>query len=265
MDNVSLWGIFLILPIWTLAEEVFYFDKYGHCQSSGYWPIGEETVKVKARGGQAYKVKVCVIKFRAERDEQICLFFDKYDVKDRVTLKIYDDKNTDGNSQYTFGPQSSPTPLCSTGRYLTLKLDKENYMSSNYQFELRIMEESQADFVNGLDGFVMSIGVIIAIIIGVVVLITVFAIVIVCCCCKAGGNQYDKPRGIKMKRKSGTQQGYCNQRPAIEPSAPPLQEINYGQDGYHSVPIQDGFSGVHEPPPAYSAEPPPYTTTDITS
>jgi hypothetical protein len=49
-----------------------------------------------------------------------------------------------------------------------------------------------ADFVNGLDGFVMSIGVIIAIIIGVVVLITGFAIVIVCCCCKAGGNQYDQ-------------------------------------------------------------------------
>lgn len=75
-----------------------------------------------------------------------------------------------------------------------------------------------ADFVNGLDGFVMSIGVIIAIIIGVVVLITVFAIVIVCCCCKASGNQYDQHGGMKLKRQSGTPQGNTNQRPVIEPS-----------------------------------------------
>ena len=75
-----------------------------------------------------------------------------------------------------------------------------------------------ADFVNGLDGFVMSIGVIIAIIIGVVVLITVFAIVIVCCCCKASGNQYDQHGGMKLKRQSGTPQGNTNQRPVVEPS-----------------------------------------------
>jgi len=75
-----------------------------------------------------------------------------------------------------------------------------------------------ADFVNGLDGFVMSIGVIIAIIIGVVVLITGFAIVIVCCCCKAGGNQYDQHGAMKLKRQSGTPQGNTNQRAVVEPS-----------------------------------------------
>lgn len=47
--------------------------------------------------------------------------------------------------------------------------------------------------------------------------------------------------------------------------APPLHEVHYGHDGYQSVPIQDGFTAVHEPPPAYTAEPPPYTTTDIPS
>jgi hypothetical protein len=45
--------------------------------------------------------------------------------------------------------------------------------------------------------------------------------------------------------------------------APPLHEVHYGHDGYQSVPIQDGFTAVHEPPPAYTAEPPPYTTLSL--
>lgn len=265
MDNVSLWGVIFVLPILTVAQEVLYMDKYGNCNMGGYYTIGEDAVKLKARGGAAYTAKICKIKFRAERDEQICIIFDKYDVKDRVNLMVYDDKKSSGNPMYSFGPQSSPSPFCSSGRYLTLVLDKDNYMSTNYQFELRIMEESQTDFVNGLNGFVMSIGVIIAIIIGVVVLITVFAIVIVCCCCKTSGNQYDQHGGMKMKRQSGTPQANTNQRPVIEPSAPPLHEVHYGHDGYQSVPIQDGFTAVHEPPPAYTAEPPPYSTTDLPS
>ncbi|VDI08416.1 Hypothetical predicted protein [Mytilus galloprovincialis] len=188
-----------------------------------------------------------------------------------------------GKPKYNFGQRSSASSLCSTGRYLTVKLEKENYKSTNFQFKLRILEESQSKnqtsklfrtastvstctsyqdqdqdtsdgLINGLNGFVMSVGVIIAIIICVVVLITVFAVVIVCCCCKTGGISQSK--GIKMNRQSGPQQGCSNQRPA--PSAPPLQD--YGHDGYHSVPIQDG-----EPPPAYSEQPPPYTTADIPS
>lgn len=63
----------------------------------GYYTIGEDAVKLKARGGAAYTAKICEIKFRAERDEQICIIFDKYDVKDRVNLMIYDDKKSSGN------------------------------------------------------------------------------------------------------------------------------------------------------------------------
>ncbi|CAG2191915.1 unnamed protein product [Mytilus edulis] len=192
----------------------------------------------------------------AERDEQICIIFDEMSIKERGThLSIFDGQLSSGKPKYNFGQRSSASSLCSTGRYLTVKLEKENYKSTNFQFKLRILEESQTDgLINGLNGFVMSVGVIIAIIICVVVLITVFAVVIVCCCCKTGGISQSK--GIKMNRQSGPQQGCSTQRPA--PSAPPVQD--YGHDGYHSVPIQDG-----EPPPAYSEQPPPYTTADIPS
>ncbi|CAC5356145.1 unnamed protein product [Mytilus coruscus] len=197
-----------------------------------------------------------ILSNQAERDEQICIIFDKLSINERGThLLIFDGQLSSGEPKYNLGQHSSASSLCSTGRYLTVKLEKENYRSTSYQFELRILEESQTDgLINGLNGFVMSVGVIIAIIICVVVLITVFAVVIVCCCCKTGGISQSK--GIKMNRQSGPQQGCSNQRPA--PSAPPLQE--FGHDGYHSVPIQDG-----EPPPAYSEQPPPYTTTDIPS
>lgn len=60
-------------------------------------------------------------------------------------------------------------------------------------------------FVSGLDGFVMSVGVIIAIIISVVVLITIFAVVIVCCCCKTVRNHFDHSKGTKAKRSSELQ------------------------------------------------------------
>lgn len=46
--------------------------------------------------------------------------------------------------QYNFGQRSSASSLCSTGRYLTVKLEKENYKSTNFQFKLRILEESQS-------------------------------------------------------------------------------------------------------------------------
>ncbi|XP_052067739.1 uncharacterized protein LOC127707035 [Mytilus californianus] len=258
MDNASLWGVIILLPIWAaLADQALYMDTYGHCNMDGYYPISDETVTLSGRGGgQAYKTMICVIKFRAERDEQICIIFDKLSINERGTnLLIFDGQLSSGEPKYNLGQRSSASSLCSTGRYLTVKLEKENYRSTSYQFKLRILEESQTDgLINGLNGFVMSVGVIIAIIICVVVLITVFAVVIVCCCCKTGGITQSK--GIKMNRQSGPQQGCSNQRPA--PSAPPLQE--YGHDGYHSVPIQDG-----EPPPAYSEQPPPYTTTDIPS
>jgi hypothetical protein len=37
--------------------------------------------------------------------------------------------------------------------------------------------------------------------------------------------------------------------------------MKYNENGWNSY----GFTAVHEPPPAYTAEPPPYTTTDIPS
>lgn len=43
--------------------------------------------------------------------------------------------------------------------------------------------------MGGLDAFVLSIGVIIGIIVGVVCLIAALAVIIVCCCCKRKGSQ----------------------------------------------------------------------------
>ncbi|XP_071181377.1 uncharacterized protein [Mytilus edulis] len=216
MDNASLWGVIILLPIWAaLADQALYMDTYGHCNMDGYYPISDETVTLSGRGGgQAYKTMICVIKFRAERDEQICIIFDEMSIKERGThLSIFDGQLSSGKPKYNFGQRSSASSLCSTGRYLTVKLEKENYKSTNFQFKLRILEESQTDgLINGLNGFVMSVGVIIAIIICVVVLITVFAVVIVCCCCKTGG--INQSKGIKMNRQSGPQQGCSTQRPA---------------------------------------------------
>ena len=39
-------------------------------------------------------------------------------------------------------------------------------------------------FGEGLDAFILSIGVIIAIIVGVIIIVVVAAVAIICCCCK---------------------------------------------------------------------------------
>lgn len=67
----------------------------------GFYPVSDETIILNGRGGgQAYKTMICTISLRAERDEQICILFDKLRIKDRgIRLMIYDKSSPSGEPE----------------------------------------------------------------------------------------------------------------------------------------------------------------------
>ncbi|OWF43536.1 uncharacterized protein LOC110459596 [Mizuhopecten yessoensis] len=249
----------LFEPVMT---STYYFDKYGHCASTDPIVIDDEQHTILAKGGEAYSTLQCDLSFKADRNDQLCLHFITYSVDNcDVELFVYDKDASSGSYMNKFTCGSDVHSVCSSGRYLTLLLKKRRLSSKQYNFELVVREKSESDvFMDGLDAFVLSIGLIIGIIVGVVCLIAVLAVIVVCCCCKRKASQGRVYRKAPKAASEGEPfQRNVNHHP-VQPSAPPLQESNLPPPSAMILPhdIHQGYAQPFplEPPPAYTPVPP---------
>ncbi|XP_069118150.1 uncharacterized protein [Argopecten irradians] len=247
----------LFVPV---TASTYYFDKYGHCAATDPILIDDEQHTILAKGGEAYSTLQCDLSFKASRNDQLCLHFMTYNIENcDVELFVYDKDSSSGSFMNKFTCESEAHSVCSSGRYMTLLLKKRRLSSKLYNFELVVREKSESDvFMDGLDAFVLSIGLIIGIIIGVVCLIAVLAIIIVCCCCKRKASQGRVYRKAP-KAASECESFQTNVNP-VQPSAPPLPESN-PPPPVMSLPhdLHQGYAQPLfplEPPPAYSPVPP---------
>ncbi|XP_046372642.1 uncharacterized protein LOC124146412 [Haliotis rufescens] len=228
-----------------------YMNEYAHCIKKDFTLDGEKYT-VNAKGGNfRHETLVCDLTFRARSAHAICITFDEFHINDcTVKLKIFDKNTSSGRSWRTLTCEDdSPKQMCTGARYVTVQLTKEKLnKNKNYNFQLHI-QESDSSFT-GEDVFFASIGIFVAIIVGVIVLIIIIAVAIICCCCK------------KKKRERGPQYQATSTAPPpqVQPSAPPAPTVQTdyfaNQNMYPAIPPQYHPS---EAPPPYSTHAPGYS------
>ncbi|XP_046568475.1 uncharacterized protein LOC124276858 isoform X2 [Haliotis rubra] len=242
--NITIGFICVNLLIGAQAVTV-YMNEYAHCITKDFNLDGEKYT-VNAKGGNfRHETLICDLTFRARSGHGICITFDQFHINDcTVKLKIFDKNTSSGRSWRTLScGDDSPKQMCTGARYVTVDLTKEKLnKNKNYNFQIHI-QESDSSFT-GEDVFFASIGIFVAIIVGVIVLIIIIAVAIICCCCK------------RKKRKRGPQYQATSTSPPpqVQPSAPPAPPV---QTDYFAN------QGMYPPiPPQYhpSEAPPPYST-----
>lgn len=77
----------LTVPWWLSV----YMDSYGTCQQSSFFEVHDEGYLVHAKGsGQAYQTMRCSLRFRAARDQQLCVKFNSFVIDDcSVNFKVF--------------------------------------------------------------------------------------------------------------------------------------------------------------------------------
>lgn len=87
--NKCIWRWSPILTVlWWLAV---YMDSYGTCQKSSFFEVHDEGYLVHAKGsGQPYQTMRCSLRFRAARDQQLCVKFNSFVINDcSVNFKVF--------------------------------------------------------------------------------------------------------------------------------------------------------------------------------
>lgn len=77
----------LTVPWWLSV----YMDSYGTCQQSSFFEVHDEGYLVHAKGsGQPYQTMRCSLRFRAARDQQLCVKFNNFVIDDcSVNFKVF--------------------------------------------------------------------------------------------------------------------------------------------------------------------------------
>ncbi|XP_041347540.1 uncharacterized protein LOC121367436 isoform X2 [Gigantopelta aegis] len=244
-------GLFYTSFIWMLLasavnSETVYLDKYGHCIADDFVIDGDVYLVLPKGGGLQHETLHCDVTFKARADNGICLTFNNMYIKDcGVKLKIFAKSSASGFAWRTFGcDETFPKQICSGSRYVTIKLQKEKLNSNkNYDFEIRV-EESES--FTGESVFFVSVGIFVAIIVGVIVLIIILAVLIICCCCK------------NRQRTTGHVYQATSSAPShVEPSAPPpplYEEQGQTTPGLYP-PLPHNIHPACDEPPPYTPHP----------
>lgn len=230
---------FLLLKLFLspIYATKVYLDRYGDCSRETYIPVkANEEYSILSHGAEAFDTLVCEISFRSEQNDRLCLHFRRFYIsKCDVKFEVYSEQSASGKAlgSYNCHTDDIPTSVCSNSRYLTILFKKKELSHDGYDFSMELREMTQSDaFGEGLDAFILSIGVIIAIIVGVIIIVVVAAVAIICCCCK---NKHQYRRTPKSASGRSGQE-----RVPVEPTAPPF-------------PADDR-------PPSYTDSPPPYSS-----
>lgn len=242
----------------TLATDIgaidMYMDSYGTCQQSSFFEVHDEGYLVHAKGsGQPYQTMKCSLRFRAARDQQLCVKFNNFVIDDcSVNFKVFQESQPIDFARQPkeeclfrhYSCQDSPQIVCSTDRYLTLQLYKERIDAQGYSLLLQVDPKTMKNEI------IMSLWMIVGVILGVVIVIVVLAVVIVLCCRK------DRHHGRVFKKKnskprSGAQGRLLETGP--EPSAPPLDS---DVEMHHHI-LNSYGQFPNEPPPPYQPKPEP--------
>ncbi|KAL5013301.1 hypothetical protein ScPMuIL_007571 [Solemya velum] len=260
----------IILTLWNaaVAGSEMYMESYGLCTDQKIYYVDGDSYTIYSGSGEnsySFSSSSCTARFETQREDRLCLIFRRFSIKDcHIKLEIYFGNSPSGALAEKFSCRDNPESICSSNRFLTLQLKKDSTRNVDYDFELEIRERTYSDaFTEGIDAFILSIGVIIAIIVGVLVVIAVLAVIVVYCCCK---RQQVSGRMTRHSRK--TSSTYVSTT-RLEPSAPPLitNSGRLNEDGIPSCYIseQEPLSDFHpmELPPPYSPSPPPYVEQHI--
>ncbi|XP_052779321.1 uncharacterized protein LOC128216716 [Mya arenaria] len=234
-DMLAGFSVLILVSVWPHCDaETVYMDRYGDCFHDGPIEV-EESYTILSQGGEAYDTLTCQMTFKADKGSRLCLTFRSIRIDNcGVNLHVFSKESSNDKVLGSYGCKMADTPnsVCSDDRYMTILMKKRELSHEGYNFklELRIYSEGDA-FTDGVDAFIVSIGIIVGIVVSVIVLVVLAAVIIVCCCCKNRQSGFYRQKSAASGRTGTTDV-------ILEPTAPPLPED----------------------PPAYADIPPPYTS-----
>ncbi|KAL3851980.1 hypothetical protein ACJMK2_015669 [Sinanodonta woodiana] len=257
--------LFLHLNLQTVAAStVLYMDKFGDCERDDYIAVDENVYRILSEGGNFVFYSLnCQMTFKSLNDQRLCISFKQLSIKRMdIYLNIFDGPGATGKPMKVFDSSSEAEMVCSTDKYMTIQLNKKELLRDGYTFDMELRERTNSDaFADGIDAFMMSVGVIVAIIIGVIVLVVIIAGLLIYCCCKKRarhqGRKYrHTPRSDSCQQPKVS--AFTSNQP-VEPSAPPFPSLLEFNASFH------GNQGcvVGQPPPVYTEHPPPYSTPSV--
>ncbi|CAG5127541.1 unnamed protein product [Candidula unifasciata] len=236
--------------------DLFFFDKFGHCERTQPFDLADEKYILKhIGGGFVHETLICDITLKSPTGYGVCLTFEDLEIDDcSVRIKIYTSSTSTGPEWRSLDcNDDSPGQMCTTDRFVTVRVvkDKLNY-NRGYSFEIHV-EKSHNITEKGV--LFASIGVFVAVILGVVILTSIlFLLFLYCCCCR-------RRSGFQVKTLEINQIPLQENGSLVQPSAPPVDIEDrlwaanstshmYTHSQYGPYPLQ------HMPPPYTS--PPPY-------
>uniref|UniRef100_A0A0B7AQF6 CUB domain-containing protein n=1 Tax=Arion vulgaris TaxID=1028688 RepID=A0A0B7AQF6_9EUPU len=242
----------LHLVIYTEASYDIFFSRYGDCDRRQPFLLADEDYTLKPVGGTfVHENLICTITFKAPTEYGICLTFDHFKITDcSVRIKVYSSSTSSGMTWRVLDcSDTKPNQMCTSSRYVTVQLVKDN-MNSNKGYNFKIdVEKSNSITEKGV--LFASIGVFVGVILGVVALTAILAISILYCCCKHRKN-------TKKKTAQTIATASHENRNLVQPSAPPIdiEDRHWASDPHFYPPY-----GPYPPPPY--VPPPPYQPDDI--
>ncbi|KAK3605841.1 hypothetical protein CHS0354_002478 [Potamilus streckersoni] len=238
-------------------------DKFGDCERDDYITVGEDVYRILSEGGKFVFYSLnCQMTFKSLNDLRLCISFRQLSiVRMDVNLRIFDGPGATGKPMKVFDSSSEAEMVCSTDKYMTIQLSKKELSKEGYTFDMELRERTNSDaFADGIDAFMMSVGVIVGLIVGVIVLVVIIAGLLIYCCCKKKarhqGRKYRHTPKPDSSEQSKVPAFTSNQ--SVEPSAPPFPSVHEFNASFH------GNQGCAVgQPPIYTEHPPPYSSPSV--